>query len=142
MAVSEKVSIKSDSVLCSLSDGSTTIEWDIAGDSAVLMAHGAHTTTKFTSQKIKANGVTLDGTYESVSPVVTFLQSEAEQIETWWKTGTRLTYTVAGDAMSKTYEDCIVRISSQPSLTPGADQYVTMTIEITCLANVAGEEAE
>ena len=138
MAVSEKEMIIGDEVLCSLSDGSTTIEWDIAAEGAVTMANGAHTVNKFTSQKLKAQGLVLDGTYEAVSPTVTFLASEADQIETWWKEGTLLTYTVSGlYDTDKKYTDCTVRIATPPSVAPGQKGYVTMGIEITSLMSVS-----
>lgn len=137
MAVSDKEMVIADDVLCKLSDDTTTIEWDIAADGPVTMANGAHTVNKFTSQKIKANGLLLDGTYEAVSPTVTFLASEADQIETWWKEGTLLTYTVSGlYETDKVYKDCTVRIATPPSIAPGMKGYVTMGIEISSLMNV------
>lgn len=141
MAVSEKEMVVADDVLCKLSDGTTTIEWDIAAEGAVTMANGAHTVNKFTSQKIKAQSLTVDGTYEAVSPTVTFLDTEADQIETWWKNGTLLTYTVTGlYSTDKVYEDCTVRIATPPSIAPGLKGYVTMGIEISSLESVAAEE--
>lgn len=140
--VSEKTKVKSDEVICELSDGSTTIAWDIAAEGPVTMANGAHTVNKFTSQKIKAQGIVKDGTYEAVSPTVTFLASEAEQIETWWKNGTPLTYTVTGlYDEPKVYSECQVRIATPPPITPGAEDFVTMGIEITSLENVAAAAA-
>lgn len=141
--VSAKTKVKSDEVICELSDGTTTIAWDIAAEGPVTMANGAHTINKFTSQKIKAQGIIKDGVYEAVSPTVTFLASEADQIEEWWKKGTPLTYTVSGlYATDKVYTDCQVRIATPPSIAPGAEDYVTMGIEITSLENVAAAAAE
>lgn len=136
--ISEKTKVKSDDVICELSDGSTSIAWDIAAEGAVTMAHGAHTVNKFTSQKIKSQGVVKDGVFDAVSPTVVFLPSEADQIESWWKNATPLTYTVTGLYDSpKVYKECQVRISTPPSITPGAEDYLTMGIEITSLENVA-----
>jgi hypothetical protein len=141
--VSEKTKVKSDEVICELSDGSTTIVWDIAAEGPVTMANGAHTVNKFTSQKIKAQGVVKDGTYEAVSPTVVFAPAEADQIETWWKKGTSLTYTVTGlYDEPKVYSECQVRIATPPSITPGAEDYVTLGIEITSLENVSVSAAE
>lgn len=137
MAVSDKEMVIADDVICKLSDGTATVEWDIAAEGPVTMANGAHTVNKFTSQKIKANGLLLDGTYEAVSPTVTFKDSEADQVETWWKNGTLLTYTVSGLYESdKVYNECTVRIATPPSITPGMKGYVTMGIEISSLMNV------
>lgn len=142
MAVSAKYEINADQILLSLSDGTNTLEWDVAGDTDVYLTHGAHSTEKFTSQKIKAQSVSLDGTYEAQTLTVVFLQSEAEQVETWWKNGTRLTYTVSPGSntglTAKSYTDCLARVSKQPTVTPGKTGYVTMQIEVSCLMNVAG----
>lgn len=134
MAVSEKTKIDADSILCSLSDGTTTLEWDVAGDSQVWFAHGAHTVNKFTSQHIKSQGIVKDGVYDPVTLTVTFLASEATTIEGWWKNGTPLIY----EAGEKSYTNCQVRIAEQPTITPGKNDYLTMNLEISCLMNVAG----
>ena len=145
MAVSTKYEVNADQILLSLSDGITTIEWDVAGDTDPYLAHGAHSTEKFRSQQINAQTVTLDGTYEAQTLTVTFLQTEAEQIETWWKTGKRLTYAVNPGSQTglsqKSYTDCLARISKQPTITPGKTGYVTMQIAVSSLMNVAGTTA-
>lgn len=142
MSVSEKYEVNADEILLSLSDETTTIDWDVAGDTDVYLAHGAHSTEKFTSQQIKAQSVSLDGSYEETTLTVTFLQSEAEQVETWWKNGTRLTYTVSPGSntglSAKSYTDCLARVTKQPTATPGKKGYVTMQVAVSCLMNVAG----
>lgn len=137
MSVSEKTQITADNVLCKLADtASHEIEWDIAADSQPWPADGAHSTNKFTSQQIKAQGIVLDGTYENVTLTVTFLRSEADQVESWWKAGTKLTYTVTNGTDVKSYTDCYVRISEQPTISPGKIDYVTMQLEISVLMKV------
>lgn len=143
MAVSTKTTIKADSVLCTLTPGSgdgTAIEWDIAADSNPLMSNGAHTTNKFTSQQIKAQGIQKDGVYESVTLTVTFHETEFAQVETWWKKGSMLTYTVTGmTTTAKEYKNCVVRVSSTPTVVPGKEDYLTFQLEITSLMNVAAD---
>lgn len=146
MTMSSKNRINADGFQCSLSDGTNSIEWDIAADSNPLLSHGAHTINKWTSQKIKAQGLQKDGVYEAATLTVTFLKSEFDKIEEWWKKGTMLTYTVSCNStvgtetvsFTKTYSNCIVRASTTPTITPGKQDYVTFQIEISCLASPVG----
>lgn len=139
MAISAKTTVVADNVLCKLSDGANTIEWDIAEGSNPLLGHGQHTVNKWISQAIKAQGFVKDGVYEATTISVTFLASEFEQIETWWKSGTKVTYTVTGLLTGdKAYSDCIVRVASTPQIVPGQDGYVVFQIEISCLSNPSG----
>jgi len=149
MTMSAKNRINADGFQCSLSGGGTIIDWDIAADSNPLLSHGAHTINKWVSQQIKAQGLQKDGVYEAVTLTVTFLKSEFDQIENWWKDGTLLNYTVSCNStvgtetvnFTKTYTNCIVRASSTPTITPGKQDYVTFQIEISCLASPAGTAA-
>lgn len=130
-----------DSVVCVLADGANgTIEFDIASECGPYLGHGAHTTGKFTSQQYKENTITKDGSLEPTTLTVTLVPSEYEQIETWWKSGTSLTYTVTGETaglMDRTYTQCFVRVTDQPSVVPGAEGKVTIGIEISTIMNAA-----
>lgn len=143
MAVSEKTKLNGDSVLVSLSDGTTTIEWDIAGDTAVLLTISAPSTVSYESQKIKYEGEKKDGKWEARSLTVTWLEEEEKKIQEWEKARTPLTYTVTGYYASPvTYEDCRVRLTDPAHVVPKQDNYMPMTIEITCMGNPYEEAGE
>ena len=51
-----------------------------------------------------------------------------------------LTYTVTGmTTAEKEYKNCVVRVSSTPTVTPGKEDYLTFQLEITSLMNVAAD---
>jgi hypothetical protein len=130
--------ITADLVTCSIGD----VTFDIAADSNPLLGHGSHTVNEYNSQKVSAQTLVADGGYESATLTVTFDPESYSAIKGYWESGTRgLTYSVTGGGFNKTYDDCIVRISGTPSVSPKANGYVTCTIEIQCLAKPKTENA-
>ncbi len=137
--------IKADVVSCKLTatgeNGGGSVTFDIAAASNPLMAMGAHTVNKYRSQSIDESTLLANGKYEPVSLTVSFSQDDFDTIEGWWNNGTKLKYEVKKDetssdqglSISGTYENCIVRVSGTPQITPGVVGYVTCTIEIQCL---------
>lgn len=142
MAISEKKRLNSDSVLVSLSDGTTTIEWDIAGDVAVIPTVSEPSEVEFKSQQINAKGEQKDGTWEPVELPVTWEETEEKKIREWELARTPLTYTVTGyytDAFTLT--DCRARLSDPAHIVPKEENYKTMTVSIKCMGNPYEEEA-
>ena len=141
---SEFQKVVANSVACSISDGTATINFDIAADSKPYMAHGSHTINDYNSQVIKDKVLQATGSYDAVTLTVSFAGEVFEQVESWWKAGKRgLTYAVNGSnagMIDKTYSDCTIRVSDTPSVVPDAEGYVTCTVEIQCLAVVKAEE--
>lgn len=115
--------IVGDSVAVSI--GEVTL--DLVGENNLFLQADQHTVEKFVSQQIKENAVTVDGTYGSTSITCTFDESAASTIIGYWETGELVDYTTP----YKSYEDCLVRVSGGPTVTPGKKGYVTMTVEIT-----------
>lgn len=143
MAKGEGSIVKADLVACSLSDGTTTIEFDIAAESSPYLGQGAHSTGKFTSQQYKKNTITKDGSLEATTLTVTFDAGEYVTLTDWWKSGTSLTYTVSGVAagmVDATYTECFVRVTDAPGATPGAEGNVTIGIEISTIMNAGDLE--
>lgn len=136
MAVSEKKRLNSDSVLVSLSDGTTTIEWDIAGDTAVLLTVSEPSEVEFKSQQINAKGEQKDGSWEARELTVTWEEGEEKQIREWELARTALTYVVSGYYTEDvTYTDCRVRLSDPAHVVPKEENYKTMNISIKCMGN-------
>lgn len=141
MAVSEKVKLDGDTVLVSLSDGTKTIEWDIASDTAVLLTISQPSTVSYESQNIKYEGEKKDGKWETRSLTVTWSAAEEKQIQEWEKARTPLTYTIANYYEEDVvYEDCRVRLSDPAHVVPKQDNYVPMTIEVSCMGNPYEDE--
>lgn len=143
MAISEKAKLNGDSVLVALSDGANTIEWDIAGDTAVLLTISDPTKVTFESQKINYQGEKKDGKYEARALTVVWNEGEEKQIQEWEKARTALTYTVTNyytDAV--TYTDCRVRLTDPAHVVPKQENYATMGIEVSCLADPYEDDAQ
>lgn len=140
---SEKEKMISDSVLCSLSDGTTTIEFDLYGEQAVIPVIGSPTVNKFISQQIKAQSLVNDGVYEAVTLTVTWSPAEEDLVTAWQIAGKMLTYTVTGyGSGSRTFNNCFARLAAGASPVPGEEGYKTMQVEITCLDMPNKEDEE
>ncbi|MBO5681827.1 MAG: hypothetical protein J6T08_08965 [Lentisphaeria bacterium] len=130
--------VKGDEVTCTLSNGTTSIEFDIAAESGPYLGHGAHSTGKFTSQQYKKNTITKDGGLEATTLTVTFDAGEYVTLTEWWNSGESLTYTVSGaeaGLVDITYTECFVRVTDGPKATPGLEGNVTISIEISTIMN-------
>lgn len=141
MAVNAGTELTADSIALSLSGGGKTVEFDVAGEaSAFLFPMGSHSTEKWTSQHVKRNVITKDGTYDSITLTHTFNTTDYETIEEWWMSKTEsLTYSVSGGgAPTKSYTNCHVRVTDGPSLVPGSIGLRTITLEIMCMQNITG----
>lgn len=130
--------VKGDDVTCTLSDGTTSIEFDIAAESGPYLGHGPHSSGKFTSQQYKKNTITKDGSLEATTLTITFDAGEYVTLTEWWQNGTSLTYTVSGaeaGLVDITYTECFVRVTDAPKLSPGAEGNVTISVEISTIMN-------
>lgn len=130
--------VKGDEVACTLSNGTTSIEFDVAAESGPYLGHGAHSTGKFTSQQYKKNTITKDGSLEATTLTVTFDAGEYVTLTEWWQNGTSLTYTVSGveaGMVDVSYTECFVRVTDAPKFSPGAEGNVTISVEISTIMN-------
>lgn len=141
MAINAGTELTGDSVVLQISDGSATVEFDVAGEiSTFLFPMGSHSTEKWNSQHVKRNVITKDGTYDAITITHTFNTTDYNQIETWWKaTNESLTYSVSGGgAPTKSYTNCHVRVTDGPRLVPGSVGLQTVSIEIQCMQSITG----
>lgn len=125
--------IDGDLVKASLTDGTDTLEMDLAAEQALLLTLSAPTTVTFESQEINYQGEKKDSKWEGRDLTVTWTEEAESLVRNWELTRpANLTYSITGyGGTSKSWSNCVVRITDPAKIMPKTKNYTTFTFTVT-----------
>ena len=129
-----KHQLDADAVIATLSDGSASLDIDIAGEVSPVPAMNAPNITTFNSQKIKSSGYQKGVGYAQVAFTATWSAEAESTIREWEKSGAKLSYSVSNYGGSDVYfSDCRVHLTESAKVVPGSTGEATFAFEVYVL---------
>lgn len=125
--------IDGDSVIATLSDGTDTLEMDLAAEQALLLTLSSPTVVTYESQQINYQGEKKDSKWESRDITITWSYEIEALIRKWeLERPPNLTYTISNyGSGGYSWSNCAVRISDPAKVTPKTKNFTPFTFSIT-----------